>query len=175
MKKKEGPHNDTIMVVDDNPVNVDLLKKMLCKRGYNVRAFTNSQFALESARFNLPDLILLDIKMPGIDGVTFCRKLKEKPEIFDVPVIFISALQETENKLAAFDAGGVDYITKPFQEAEVMVRVKTHLELRNMKMHLEDLVSERTAELQDAYDTIRERESKYKSLFNDALDMIHHR
>lgn len=172
MKKTADESNSTIMVVDDIPANLDLLNKILDNRGYRVRSFTNGRFALQSARADPPDLVLLDIRMPELDGFTLCRKLKEYPQTSDVPVIFISALNETEDKLKAFESGGVDYITKPFQETEVLARVKTHIGLRHMQIHLENLVTERTSELQDAYADLCKSEIKYRGLFNDALDMI---
>ena len=150
MKKYEDFPTGLVMVVDDNPANVDLLKKLLKRQGYNVQTFINSRFALKSALSSPPNLILLDIKMPDIDGFAFSRLLKENPETADVPVIFISALVETEDKLKAFEAGGVDYITKPFQAAEVLARVRTHLDLYITKKHLDELVDIRTAELQDS-------------------------
>ncbi len=157
MKKRTDIGNGTIMVVDDNPANVDLLNKMLSMQGYKIRPLTNSRFGLQSALSNPPDLVLLDIRMPDLDGFTFCRKLKENQELSDVPVIFISALQETEDKVKAFEAGGVDYITKPFQEAEVLARVETHVKLYQARKaiqehqeHLEHLVDKRTEELTQA-------------------------
>jgi DNA-binding NtrC family response regulator len=137
----------TIMVVDDKPANVDILTKMLDIQGYKTRAFTNSKFALESAKSSPPSLILLDIKMPGLDGFMFCRELKKNNATAMVPVIFISALLEAENKINAFEVGGVDYITKPFQESEVIARIKTHLSLFLMKNNLEALVEQRTFQL----------------------------
>ncbi len=137
MGKRANIGDGTIMVVDDNPANVDLLSKMLTIHGCMVRAFTNSQFAMQSAFSNPPDLVLLDIRMPELDGFTFCMKLKENAKTSDIPVIFISALHETEDKVKAFDAGGVDYITKPFQEPEVMARVQAHIHIRTMQKQLE--------------------------------------
>jgi len=180
MKKRAGIGNSTIMVVDDNPANVDLLNKLLDRHGYKVRPLTNSRFALQSALSNPPDLVLLDIRMPNLDGFTFCRKLKEHPEISDVPVIFISAIQEAGDKLKAFEAGGVDYITKPFQEAEVLARVETHVELYRARTEiqaykelLEQRVAERTAELHEANRQLRESQVFNQSLLNSSPDIIY--
>jgi PAS domain S-box-containing protein len=186
MKKITDIRNCTIMVVDDNSANVNLLDKILNLRGYNVRAFTNSQFALQSVFSNPPDLVLLDIKMPDLDGFAFCRKLKENPETSDVPVIFISALQKIEGKVTAFNAGGVDYITKPFQESEVLARVETHLSLQTMRRDLEQLLEEQSSKLsskevqlreetferEKAYEALDVSQKKYQEIFNATRDGI---
>ena len=142
MKEEDTP-DGFIMVVDDNPADVDLLCKMLNDCDYRVRAFTDSRFALQSALANPPDLLLLDIKMPDLGGLAFCRQLKENPETADVSVIFISALGETEDKVKAFDAGGMDYVTKPFEQKEVLARVRVHCDLRMTNKSLKQEVSER--------------------------------
>ncbi len=129
--------NATVLIVDDTPANLSLLEKILSTEEYNVRALPSGELALASMKAALPDLILLDIKMPGMDGYETCAKLKENPLTRDIPVIFISALQETEDKIQAFAVGGVDYISKPFQAAEVLARVKTHLRLRTLQQGLE--------------------------------------
>ncbi len=153
MIKTESEHSGApssqaaIMVVDDNPANVDLLTKMLTDNGYKVKPSTSGRFAMQSAQINPPDLILLDIKMPDMDGLSVCKALKKNKNTSEVPIIFISALQEIDDKIEAFEAGGVDYIAKPFQEAEVLARVKTHISLYKMQQHLENIVHHRTAEL----------------------------
>ncbi len=126
----------SIMVIDDTPANLRLLAGMLSKRGYDVRAMPSGEMALSSARIQPPDLILLDIRMPGMDGYAVCRALQEQDVTSHIPVLFISALQEVEDKVRAFAAGGVDYITKPFQEAEIYARVNTHLELARVRREL---------------------------------------
>ena len=140
----------TIMIVDDTPINLRLLEGMLKKKGYRTHAFTSGQRALDAAAKDPPDLILLDIKMPEMNGYEVCQALKELDQTRDIPVIFISALNELEDKMTAFTAGGVDYITKPFQFAEVQARVETHLQIRQMQaelrrhnLHLQELVEER--------------------------------
>ncbi len=128
---------EEILIVDDKPANLRLLSQMLADRGYVVRAVKSGARALESIRATPPNLILLDIKMPGMNGYEVCRQLKERPESHDIPVIFISALNEIQNKVQGFDVGGVDYITKPFQYEEVIARVETHLALQRFQKHLQ--------------------------------------
>ena len=128
---------EEILIVDDKPANLRLLSQMLADRGYVVRAVKSGARALESIRATHPNLILLDIKMPGMNGYEVCRQLKELPESRDIPVIFISALNEIQNKVQGFDVGGVDYITKPFQYEEVIARVETHLALQRFQKHLQ--------------------------------------
>ncbi len=128
---------EEILIVDDKPANLRLLSQMLADRGYIVRAVKSGTRALESIRATPPNLILLDIKMPGMDGYEVCRQLKELPETRSIPVIFISALNEIQNKVQGFNVGGVDYITKPFQYEEVIARVETHLALRRFQKRLQ--------------------------------------
>ncbi len=134
------PHNTptyTIMVVDDTPANLGLLENMLRRKGYRVLAFPKGALALRGALATPPDLILLDINMPEMNGYEVCQKLKEEPSLASIPVLFLSALNEPEDKTKAFSAGGVDYITKPFQFEEVLARVQTHLQLQEMRKTLE--------------------------------------
>jgi two-component system sensor histidine kinase/response regulator len=142
-----------ILIVDDSLANLRLLTQMLAKRGYEVRPLTNGLQALEAARLMPPDLILLDIMMPEMDGYEVCQRLKADAQTRDIPVIFISALDETQDKVKAFTVGGVDYIPKPFQVEEVLARVETHLALRNLQRSLQQEIIRRDeliAEL-DAY------------------------
>ncbi len=143
----------TILMVDDTPANLELLSGMLKGRGYNVRAAINGGLALQAVRNDPPDLILLDIMMPDMDGYEVCAELKSEEKLKDIPVIFLSSLTDTFDKVRAFGAGGVDYITKPFQLEEVEARVETHLELRRQKQRL-----------QEAYDKLRELEKLRESL-----------
>lgn len=126
-----------ILVVDDTPANLQLLSGMLRERGYKVRPVPGGELALQAARSARPDLILLDINMPDMDGYKVCAQLKRDDKLCDVPVIFISALNETIDKVLAFGVGGVDYITKPFQFEEVDARVSVHLKLRRLQIELE--------------------------------------
>ena len=118
-----------ILIVDDTPGNLRLLANMLANRGYKVRPAPSGAHALATTRKELPDLILLDVLMPEIDGYEVCRTLKADEQTRDIPVIFLSALDELHDKMKGFEAGGVDYITKPFHEEEVMLRVETHLKI----------------------------------------------
>jgi two-component system, cell cycle response regulator len=118
-----------LLVVDDTAANLQLLTSLLREQGYKVRAALDGPLALEAVAQSPPDLILLDIKMPGMDGFEVCAELKRQSGSRDIPIIFISAQDDPQDKVRAFEAGGMDYITKPFQEAEVLVRVRTHLNL----------------------------------------------
>lgn len=138
----------TIMVVDDTPENLTVLAEMLRGQGYRVQAFPGGAMALKAAQARPPDLILLDVMMPAMNGFEVCERLKAHEALKDVPVLFISALSETADKVKAFAAGGVDYVTKPFQFEEVNARVQAHLELRRQRR-----------ELQEAYDKLRELET----------------
>lgn len=153
MTKESKSSKSNVLIVDDTPANLRLLSNMLMEHGYKVRSVINGQMALMAARAAPPDLILLDIRMPDMNGYEVCEALKAEEATADVPIIFISALDETEDKVRAFTAGGVDYVTKPFQFEEVLARVKTHLALRDLHQELEHEILERDkliAEL-DAY------------------------
>ncbi len=128
-----------ILVVDDMPSNLRLLSQTLAEKGYGVRTVTSGPRALESARTSPPDLILLDVRMPDMDGYEVCSRLKEDERTAHIPIIFISALDQVEDKVQAFQFGGVDYITKPFQVEEVLARTETHLALRRLQEHLEKI------------------------------------
>jgi len=129
--------NTGILIVDDTHANLRLLSGILSEQGYNVRPATNGAHALTAARAEAPDLILLDIKMPEMSGYEVCEQLKADERTRDVPVVFISALSETFDKIKAFSLGAVDYITKPFQYEEVLARVKTHLTLRRQQQQIQ--------------------------------------
>ena len=119
-----------ILVVDDKPDNLRLLSDLLKEQGYKVRSVMSGQTALKAAQARSPDLILLDINMPQMDGYEVCQHLKAEPQTQDIPVIFISALDEVLDKVKAFSVGGVDYMTKPFQIGEVLARIENQLKLR---------------------------------------------
>ena len=125
-----------ILIVDDNPVNLDLLSNMLMDRQYRVRVATNGRRALAAARSRPPDLVMLDINMPEMDGYQVCRELKAGDETREVPVIFISALDEAMDKVRAFEVGGADYVTKPFQFEEVLARIENQLKLSRLQRDL---------------------------------------
>ncbi|MBM9616743.1 response regulator [Desulfobulbus rhabdoformis] len=127
----------SILVVDDNPDNLRLLEKLLTEHHYKVRLATSGSRALATVRKEAPDLILLDIMMPEMDGFEVCRQLKSIEQTAHIPIIFISAVSEIIDKVKAFSLGAVDYILKPFQEDEVLARVKTHLTLSILQRQLE--------------------------------------
>jgi len=127
-----------ILVVDDIPANLKLLTNILSNQGYKVRPASNGQLALRSVAVELPDLILLDVKMPDMDGYEVCQFLRADEKSRRIPVIFISALNEVPDKVKGLKAGGVDYITKPFQTAEILARIETHLTIWRLKRQLEE-------------------------------------
>lgn len=137
-----------VLIVDDTPANLEVISDALEDAGFEVALATNGDRALRQLELQLPDLILLDVMMPEMDGFTVCSKLKANPATQDIPVIFMTALSDTESKTQGFALGAVDYITKPFQEVEVIARVKTHLKLHNLTKSLEAQVEQRTQELQ---------------------------
>jgi len=166
-----------IMVVDDNPTNLKLLDDMLGQAGYRVRSFPRGRLALAAAAQNPPDLILLDINMPELTGYEVCERLKSDGKLAQIPVIFLSALNETEDKVKALRCGGVDYISKPFQIEEVMARVETHLKLYGLQRafqsqneRLEQAVAARTRELAEANQRLRILDRSK----NDFLNLISH-
>lgn len=146
-----------IMVVDDTPENLRLLTDMLKMRGYRVRPALSGPLAIQAAKSNPPDIILLDISMPQMTGFEVCKILKDDENLREIPVIFISALSDTKEKIEAFKSGGVDYVTKPFHVEEVYARVATHLKLRSLRLEMEDnnkkltkLVQEQVKEIQES-------------------------
>lgn len=130
-------NDKTILIVDDNPTNLEILIQLLEDAGYQVRPADSGKMALIALEHGSIDLILLDIRMPIMDGYEVCRILKENPRTCDIPVIFISALHDPQDKVKAFESGGVDYVTKPFNSQEVLARVKTHLQLHALQQRME--------------------------------------
>jgi len=144
-------------VVDDTADNVRVLSRMLAGQGYKVFKALNGKMALTACQANPPDLILLDIMMPEMDGYEVCRRLKADDKTSQIPVIFLSALSDVDDKVKAFEAGGVDYITKPFQDAEVFSRVETHLKLSRLQASLQEknsLLEEEIQERQKAQEAL---------------------
>ncbi len=141
-------HSDEIIIVDDIPDNLKVLNSILTDEGYNVRVFPKASMALNAAIQSPPDLFLLDILMPEMSGYELCMKFQDNENTRGIPVIFLSALNEINEKIKAFETGGVDFISKPYQSAEVLVRVQTHLKLRRLQINLETIVEERTQELE---------------------------
>ncbi|GAB6089092.1 response regulator [Spirochaeta dissipatitropha] len=148
----------TIMIVDDNPINLKVLSLFLEDTGYQVQTFSNGPEALDAAQKSVPDLILLDINMPGMSGLEVSQELKSDSLLCRIPILFISALSDTDDKVRAFAAGGQDYITKPFQFEEVRARVETHLQQqllrKKLEQHnskLEEMVAEKIREIHDSH------------------------
>jgi diguanylate cyclase (GGDEF)-like protein/PAS domain S-box-containing protein len=162
----------TILAVDDTAASLRLLSDLLRAEGYEVRSAINGALALRSALANPPELVLLDIQMPEMDGYEVCRRLKENPATRDVPILFLSSFSETEDKLKGFALGAVDYLTKPYQREELLARVSTHLELFRMRFHLEDVLQERTRELAEALQDLRDSDQRYRIAFRTSLDTI---
>ena len=133
--------NADILIVDDTPANLNVLSAILGKRGYRVRPAINGALALKAAQKAAPDLILLDVQMPGLDGYEVCRQLKADAQTRAIPVIFISALDDVLDKVEAFQVGGVDYITKPFQIEEVLARVENQLALHQQREKIAALLA----------------------------------
>jgi signal transduction histidine kinase len=150
------PEPGFILIVDDNPTNLAVLSPVLKDCGLKVRIATDGESAIEQVENELPDLILLDVQMPGIDGFETCRCLKSDPKVQQIPIIFMTALSEKENKVRGLSLGAVDYITKPFDREEVIARVKVHLELYYLKRNLERRVEERTSELTQALEELQQ-------------------
>jgi signal transduction histidine kinase len=146
---------ELILAVDDTPANLDVISETLTDAGYEVAIATDGERALKQIQYTLPSLILLDVMMPGIDGFETCRRLKASDVTKDIPVIFMTALSEQQDKIQGFRLGAVDYITKPFEEMEVLARVNTHIKLRNLHKEMEQRVVDRTTELAAALEQIK--------------------
>ena len=176
----ESNNKFTILIVDDIPENIDILRGILNTK-YNIKAATNGKTALAIAvSDHSPDLILLDIDMPEMDGFEVCRKLRETTESFELPVIFLTGKTETENVITGFKIGGQDYITKPFKPEELLSRVETHLELKKkteqlnqLNQTLEKKVRERTAQLNKSNRGLSEANLKLEKAYSELknLDM----
>ena len=139
---RESSIKGDILIVDDSPDNLRLLSSILNERGYKVRCVLNGSAALMGTQAQPPDLILLDVNMPGMNGYEVCRLLKESSQTIDVPVIFISASHEVIDKVKAFSVGGVDYICKPFQVEEVLVRIETQLSICRLQANLQQALDQ---------------------------------
>ncbi|MDM8560950.1 PleD family two-component system response regulator [Candidatus Parabeggiatoa sp. HSG14] len=131
------PQKDTLLIVDDTQENIGVLFDFLMSHGFKILVAENGEDALENAQEEHPDLILLDVIMPGIDGFETCNQLKNSKKTQEIPIIFMTALSDTLDKVKAFKLGAVDYITKPFQQEEVLARVNTHLTLRKLQKELQ--------------------------------------
>jgi len=173
IEKKTKINNASILIVDDTIYNIQLLSLMLNRQGYKVEKATSGTEALENAKRLLPDIILLDIRMPDIDGYEVCKRLKADPETKNIPIIFISSIEETTDKVEAFSVGGVDYISKPFQLIEVLARIETHLRLCLLQKKLQ----EQNEELQSSAIVLSrslEQERKLSQMKSDFISVVSH-
>lgn len=169
MNKNNMDHlQGEILIVDDTPSHLRLLEVILASQGYTVRPALNGEFALANAKTEPPDLILLDIKMPKMSGYEVCEQLKADPRTREIPVIFISALQEVFDKVKAFSIGAVDYIPKPFESQEVLARVATHMGLRNLQKRL----GEKNVELEQEITERKRAEEALHKLNNELEDRV---
>lgn len=150
-----------ILIVEDTLPSLQLLTELMQKEGYQVRQAQDGQMALLSLKTKLPDLILLDVRMPGMDGFEVCEKIKSNPESKDIPIIFLSAEKDSEAKVKGLQLGAIDYIGKPYATEEVLLRVRMNLELRHLQLHLEDMIELRTRQLKEE---IAERQNVEKEL-----------
>jgi signal transduction histidine kinase len=156
IKTLDFPEDSSILVVDDTTTNLGIVFNILTNIGFNVTTENNGESAIKQVEYNPPDLILLDVVMPGIDGFETCKRLKKNSATCDIPVIFMTADSDTDSKVKGLNIGAVDYITKPFHEEELLARIKTHLQLRNLTKNLEERVTERTAALSRALKDLQE-------------------
>lgn len=176
----------SILVVDDTSDSLKLLTDILSSEGYTVRPADSGELALMAVSVKIPDIILLDFRMPGMDGLEVCRQLKANKKTRDIPVIFVSASTEAEERIEGLKIGAVDFINKPYRREELLVRIQTHLELHKLKNKLEFQIAERTFELTKTNETLqyeitahknleeslRESETKFRAIFENSLDAI---
>lgn len=142
-------YNNTVLIIDDEAVNIQVLSDFLEEQGIDIMVAKNGTDGISRAKKGQPDLILLDIRMPGMDGYDVCHQLKSDEATREIPIIFMTGLTELDDKLKAFAVGGVDYITKPFQQSELLARISVHLQISNLQNELAD----KNARLEGALDT----------------------
>jgi adenylate cyclase len=165
---EETLNEGVIVIVDDKPTNLGVLFDFLTDSGFKVLVAQDGTSAIDKVKYGHPDLILLDVMMPGIDGFETCRRLKANPSTKDIPVIFMTALSDTVDKVKGFNLGAVDYITKPVQQEEVRARVSTHLTIRSLQKKLQA----QNLQLQREIKEKQEAEEKYRSIFENATEGI---
>ncbi|MGH8588928.1 MAG: sigma 54-interacting transcriptional regulator, partial [Gammaproteobacteria bacterium] len=169
----DPPDQPLVLLVDDTPANLRVLFDLLNDCGFEVSVAEDGESALEQLEYIHPDLILLDVLMPEMDGYTTCRRLKERPETRDIPVVFMSALSDTADKVKGFECGAVDYITKPFQHEEVLARIRTHIALQRLKQRIADSEERLTSVIQSALDAIIAFDADGRiTLFNRAAERV---
>ncbi len=160
--------NNRILVVDDDGMNLEFLTEFLNREAYNVDTAQSGEIAMEKVEVNLPDLVLLDVEMPGISGFEVCHRLKADAKTRDIPVIFISGLYETSKKIRGFDVGGVDFVSKPFQYREVLARIRTHLRI----VQLQNNLTQKTKILNRQFQAIKVLEAKSREAEEEMQAMI---
>ncbi|MBD2187465.1 hybrid sensor histidine kinase/response regulator [Pseudanabaena mucicola] len=166
-------NNASVLIVDDTIYNIQLLSLMLVKQGYEVEQASSGLEALEKIEQKLPDIILLDIRMPGLNGYEVCTKLKANPRTKHIPIIFISSVEEVSEKVEAFSVGGVDYISKPFQLIEVLARIETHLRLCALQKKLQEQ-NERLQLSSEALSRSLEQERELSQMKTDFISVVSH-
>jgi signal transduction histidine kinase len=155
-----------ILIVDDTPANLDAISTVLSDAGYEIAIATSGEKALQLLQRRSPDLILLDVRMSGIDGFETCDRIKANPKTCDIPIIFMTSLIDLNNKIKGFNCGAVDYISKPFQEQEILARVKTHIQLRLLTQNLEQQVAQQTASLRTANEALEKANISKRSFLS---------
>ncbi len=166
-----------VLLIDDSMVNLAMLKKVLQKHGFHVLLANNGERGLTLAKQYLPDIILLDVIMAGWDGYETCQQIKQHPELLQIPILFLSALEDTKNKVRAFQTGAVDYISKPFQEQELLARVRTHIELSHLRKNLEGEVAHKTEKIRTLLESLQlsyQKEHHLSELKSQFLRNISH-
>ena len=168
---KSTMSKSTIMIVDDEPKYIEVLKKILDQFGFDLQVAFNGFQVFDLLKESLPDIILLDVLMPGMDGFEVCRRLKENKKTRGIPIILMTALTETVNKVTGLELGAADYITKPFQKEDVLARVKTHfvmqqlhLQLDQARQNLDDKVTRRTRELAKSNKQLKKELAEHKRM-----------
>jgi signal transduction histidine kinase len=168
---KQGISQGFILIVDDNPTNLSVISQALRSEGWQVRIAIDGEDALNKVSVaQLPELILLDVQMPGIDGFEVCQRLKANPATAEIPVIFMTALADSESKVKGLSLGAVDYITKPFEQAEVIARIRIHLQLCRFTQTLELQVQERTQQLSEALEALQR--SQLQTIQNEKMSAL---
>lgn len=168
MPNSEKSTLGTVLLVDDTPENLQLLNDLLIQRNYTVRCVTNGKSAIKTSKIKPPDIVFLDIKMPEMDGYKTCEAFKQDPDLYDIPIIFISALDATLDKIKAFQVGGVDYITKPFQVEEVIARLENQLTIQRQKIALQNEINQH----QQTQEILYQSRSLLANILNTSLDGI---